>query len=306
MSKKMKNVLNVAVILSIVVLFGLNACAETKIGVSLLTREHVYYNFLEQYLEEEAEKLNVDLIIMDGNFDSNVQMNQIQNFIVEGVDAILLAPASISGAEGCYNLAKDAGIPILTFDVSAPGDYAAHVGTDNYAGGKLAGKYMAENILEDQKGNVVIVTYSEIEACVFREEGFVEVINEYPDIEILDIQNCSGSMEKAANVTQDMLLKYDQIDGLFGVGDPFAMGAYQSIRAAGREIPIVAFDANPEGLAEIKKGGLWKADVGQDPQKVAQTVLNYAVDYLNGKEIPKETLVEPFVVDIENVDLYIK
>lgn len=306
MSKKMKNVLNVAVILSIVVLFGLNACAETKIGVSLLTREHVYYNFLEQYLEEEAEKLNVDLIIMDGNFDSNVQMNQIQNFIVEGVDAILLAPASISGAEGCYNLAKDAGIPILTFDVSAPGDYVAHVGTDNYAGGKLAGKYMAENILEDQKGNVVIVTYSEIEACVFREEGFVEVINEYPDIEILDIQNCSGSMEKAANVTQDMLLKYDKIDGLFGVGDPFAMGAYQSIRAAGREIPIVAFDANPEGLAEIKKGGLWKADVGQDPQKVAQTVLNYAVDYLNGKEIPKETLVEPFVVDIENVDLYIK
>jgi ribose transport system substrate-binding protein len=306
MSKKMKNILNVAVILSIVVLFGLNVCAETTIGVSLLTREHVYYNFLEQYLEEEAEKLNVDLIIMDGNFDSNVQMNQIQNFIVEGVDAILLAPASISGAEGCYNLAKDAGIPILTFDVSAPGDYVAHVGTDNYAGGKLAGKYMAENILEDQKGNVVIVTYSEIEACVFREEGFVEVINEYPDIEILDIQNCSGSMEKAANVTQDMLLKYDQIDGLFGVGDPFAMGAYQSIRAAGREIPIVAFDANPEGLAEIKKGGLWKADVGQDPQKVAQTVLNYAVDYLNGKEIPKETLVEPFVVDIENVDLYIK
>lgn len=306
MSKKMKNILNVAVILSIVVLFGLNVCAETTIGVSLLTREHVYYNFLEQYLEEEAEKLNVDLIIMDGNFDSNVQMNQIQNFIVEGVDAILLAPASISGAEGCYNLAKDAGIPILTFDVSAPGDYVAHVGTDNYAGGKLAGKYMAENILEDQKGNVVIVTYSEIEACVFREEGFVEVINEYPDIEILDIQNCSGSMEKAANVTQDMLLKYDKIDGLFGVGDPFAMGAYQSIRAAGREIPIVAFDANPEGLAEIKKGGLWKADVGQDPQKVAQTVLNYAVDYLNGKEIPKETLVEPFVVDIENVDLYIK
>ena len=306
MHKKTKNIFIVAVVLFIVALMGLNVYAKTTIGVSLLTREHVYYNFLEEYLEEEAEKLDVDLIIMDGNFDSNVQMNQVQNFIVEGVDAILMAPASISGAEGCYNLAKEAGIPILTFDVSAPGDYVAHVGTDNYAGGKLAGEYMAEEVLENKEGNVVIVTYSEIEACVFREEGFVEVINEYPNIKVLDIQNCSGSMEKAANVTQDMLLKYDEIDGLFGVGDPFAMGAYQSIRSAGREIPIVAFDANPEGLAEIKKGGLWKADVGQDPQKVAQTVLNYAVDYLNGKDIPKETLVKPFVVDISNVDKYIK
>lgn len=306
MSKKTKNIFLLTIVLLFVAVIGFDVFAKTTVGISLLTREHVYYNFLEQYFKEEAEKLGVDLIIMDGNFDSNTQMNQVQNFIVEGVDAILLSPASISGAEGSYKLAKDAGIPLLTFDASAPGDYVAHVGTDNYAGGKLAGKYMAEKILEGQKGNVVIVTYSEIEACVFREEGFVEVIKQYPDIKVLDIQNCSGSMEKAANVTQDMLLKFDQIDGLFGVGDPFAMGAYQSIRSAGREIPIVAFDANPEGLAEIKKGGLWKADVGQDPKKVAQTVLNYAIDYLNGKEVPKVTLVEPFVVDIENVDMYIK
>ena len=200
MSKSTKNIVLLCIVFVFVAAFCVNTFAKTTVGVSLLTREHVYYNFLEQYLKEEAEKLDVDIIVMDGNFDSSVQMNQIQNFIVEGVDAILLAPASISGAEGSFKLAKEAGIPLLTFDVSAPGDYVAHVGTDNYAGGKLAGKYMAEEVLEDQSGKVVIVTYSEIEACVFREEGFVEVINQYPDIEVIAIQNFYGSIKKAANV----------------------------------------------------------------------------------------------------------
>ena len=84
------------------------------------------------------------------------------------------------------------------------------------------------------------------------------------------------------------------------------MGAYQVIRAEGRDIPIVAFDGNPEGLAEIIKGGIWKADVAQNPKKVASTVLNYAVDHINGKEVPHITLVEPFVIDINNVKQYMK
>jgi ribose transport system substrate-binding protein len=306
MSKKIINLLTVIVTLSIVLSLSIGVFAKTTVGVSLLTREHVYYNFLENYLKEEAKKLDVDIIIMDGKFDSNNQMNQVQDFITSGVDAILLSPASISGAEGSYKLAKNAGIPIFTFDVSAPGDFIAHVGTDNFKGGEIAGKYMAENVLKDQTGKVVIVTYSEIEACVFREEGFCKAVSKYPNIEVIDIQNCSGSMEKAANVTQDMLLKYDDIDALFGVGDPFAMGAYQVIRAEGRDIPIVAFDGNPEGLAEIKKGGIWKADVAQNPKKVASTVLNYAVDYINGKEVPHITLVEPFIIDINNVEQYMK
>ncbi len=304
--RKITSLLTIILILSIVLSLSIGVFAKTTLGVSLLTREHVYYNFLEKYLKEEAKNLDIDIIIMDGKFDSNIQMNQVQDFITLGVDAILISPVSVSGAQGSYKLAKEAGIPVFTFDASAPGDFIAHVGTDNFKGGEVAGRYMAENLLKDQTGKVVIVTYSEIEGCVFREEGFCKVISEYPNIEVIDIQNCSGSMEKAANITQDMLLKYDDIDGLFGVGDPFAMGAYQVIRAAGREIPIVAFDGNPEGLAEIKKGGIWKADVAQDPKKVAITVLNYAVDYINGKEVPHLTLVEPFLIDINNVEQYMK
>ena len=96
-------------------------------------------------------------------------------------------------------------------DTTTTGDIVAHVATDNYKGGQLAGEYIAKKILIDKKGKVAIVTYSEIEACVKREEGFKEVISKYSDIKLLDVQNCSGSAEKAANVTQDMFAYSDEI-----------------------------------------------------------------------------------------------
>ncbi len=97
--KKFTSLLTLIIVLSIVLSLTIGVFAKTTVGVSLLTREHVYYNFLENYLKEEAKNLDVDIIIMDGKFDSNIQMNQVQDFITSGVDAILLSPASISGAE---------------------------------------------------------------------------------------------------------------------------------------------------------------------------------------------------------------
>ncbi len=289
----------------LILMLSLSLFVEAKgitVGISLLTREHVYYNTLENAAKDEAQKLGFDLIVCDANFDSAKQMAQVQDFIIQGVDAIILSPVSEAGGEPAIKLAQKANIPVFTMDTTTAGDIVAHVATDNYKGGQLAGEYMAEKVLVDKKGKVAVVTYSEIEACVKREEGFKEIIATYPDIEILDVQNCSGSAEKAANVTQDMLLKHPELDAIFAVGDPFAMGALSAIRAAGREVQLVGFDGNPEGIEEIKKRELWIADVAQDPDKTARTTLNLVKDVLEGKSVPRLTLNAPFIIDDSNVD----
>jgi len=274
--------------------------AKKKIGVSLLTKEHVFFNKIEEAIKAEAKAKGLDVIIMDGGQDSNKQMSQLQDFITQKVDAIALAPASSSGIEPGIALAKKANIPLFTFDVSAKGDVASHIATDNKEGGRIAGKYMGEKVLNG-KGKVAIVTYSEVESCVNREEGFKEAIAKFPGIQVVDVQNSSGSAEKAANVTQDMLLKNPDLDAIFAVGDPFAVGALSAIRAAGKKVKIVGFDGNPEGIAEIKKGDLWVADIAQNPDEIGKAVVDGIKDKLDGKPVEAKKLIAPFIIDASNL-----
>ncbi|WP_378956207.1 substrate-binding domain-containing protein [Pelosinus sp. sgz500959] len=273
---------------------------KKKIGVSLLTKEHVFFNKIEEAIKAEAKVKGLDVIIMDGGQDSNKQMSQLQDFITQKVDAIALAPASSSGIEPGIALAKKANIPLFTFDVSAKGDVVSHIATDNKEGGRIAGQYMGEKILNG-KGKVAIVTYSEVESCVNREEGFKEAIAKFPGIQIVDVQNSSGSAEKAANVTQDMLLKNPDLDAIFAVGDPFAVGALSAIRAAGKKVKIVGFDGNPEGIAEIKKNDLWIADIAQNPDEIGKAVVDSIKDKLDGKPVDAKKLIAPFIIDASNL-----
>jgi ribose transport system substrate-binding protein len=277
-----------------------SAAKAKKIGVSLLTKEHVFFNKIEEAIKAEAQAKGMDVIIMDGSQDSNKQMSQLQDFITQKVDAIALAPASSSGIEPAVALAKKANIPVFTFDVKAKGDVVSHIATDNKEGGRLAGKYMAEKVLNG-KGKVAIVTYSEVESCVNREEGFKEAISQFPGIQVVDVQNSSGSAEKAANVTQDMLLKYPDLDAIFAVGDPFGVGALSSIRAAGKKVKIVGFDGNPESIAEIKKGDLWVADVAQNPTEIGKAVVDGIRDKLDGKPVEATKLIAPYIIDAGNI-----
>jgi ribose transport system substrate-binding protein len=276
---------------------------QIVIGVSLLTRSHVFYNKIEEALVARAQELGYELDIADANRDSNTQMSQVQDFITKGVDAVILCPTSSSGIKSSIDLCKEAGIPVFTMDIAAEeGEVACHVGTDNYEGGKLAAEYTAKNILENESGKVAIVTYSEVESCVNREQGFVDVMETYPNIEVVDIQNSSGDSEKSANVTQDMLLKYADLDVIFGVGDPFAMGALSAIKSANRDVKIIGFDGNPEGIAEILKGDLWIADVAQDPAAIGITTLNMVKDYLAGNDVPPIQMIAPQIIDITNAE----
>ena len=270
------------------------------VGVSLLTREHVYYSRIEKAVSEEAEQLGFHIIFKDANRDSNLQMSQVQDFITVGVDAIILSPTASAGIAPAIQLAQKSGIPVFTMDIAAEGNVTSHVGTDNRKGGRLAGEYTAKKILQGN-GKVAIITYAEVESCVNREQGFVEVVDEYPGIEVVDIQNCSGSMETSASLTQNLLVQFPDLDVIFGVGDPFAMGAYTTIKAEGRDTKVIGFDGNPEAIAEIKKGGLWIADIAQDPDAIGRSAVRLVRDHLEGQQIPTLKLIEPTVVDQQSL-----
>lgn len=275
---------------------------EITVGVSLLTREHVFYNNIETALNSKAKELGVKLVVQDANQDASKQLSQVQDFITQKVDAIILCPTNSAGSKSMVELAEKANIPVLTMDVPSDGNTVCHVSTDNYKGGELAAEYLVNNVLADKKGNAAVITYSEIEGCVNREKGFTEwIAKNAPDVKVVDVQNYSGDQAKAADVMQNMLQKHADLDAVFCVGDPAAMGALSSIKSANKQVKIIGFDGNPEGIAEIKKdGSLWVADVAQDPAKIGETALQSAVDTINGKTVEKLIAISPYIIDKSN------
>lgn len=279
------------------------AAADKKItvGVSLLNKSHVFYNNIEAALRETAKENGIQLIVQDASGDPNKQLGQVQDFITQKVNAIILSPTNSAGSKSMVEMAATAKIPVFTMDIKSDGNTVSHIATDNYKGGQLAAEYMFKSMLKDKKGDVAVITYSEIESCIEREKGFTEwMAANAPNVKIVDIQNYSGDQSKAADVMQNMLLKHAKLSAVFCVGDPAATGAMASITAANKKVMVIGFDGNPEGIEAIKSGGLWKADIAQNPEAIGKTTLLTVKDYLEGKKVKKFIAIAPYIIDASN------
>jgi len=295
------------IILSILMILGvlLTACGaagsgETTVGFSMLTRTHTFYKIMEEGLVDEAEKLGVELIAVDSETDIAKQLDQVQDFIAQEVDAIILTPVDSAGIEPAIKLANDAGIPVFTMDTASTGEgeVVSHVATDNYAGGVLDAEYAADVL--DGEGQVAIIGCAGIESIGQRTEGFEDTMEKYPGIEIVIVTDCKCDGAVAADQTADLLVTYPDLKLIFGTGDPFGLGAVQSINAVGSDVLVVSLDGLPEGIEEVKKGGNFLCTVAQDPDKIARTTLQNIVKYLNGEEVEPLIQISPYVIDINN------
>jgi len=270
------------------------------VGFSMLSRTHTFYKIMEEGLDDEAKTLGVELISVDSEGDIASQLNQTQDFIAQGVDAIILTPVDSAGIEPAIKLANDAGIPVFTMDTAATGEGAvvSHMATDNYAGGVLDAEYAADVL--DGKGQVAIIGCAGIESIGQRTAGFEDTMAEYPDIEVVAVTDCKCDGAVAADQTADLLVTYPDLALVFGTGDPFGLGAMTAITAANRDVKVVSLDGLPEGIAEVKKGGNFLITVAQDPDLIARSTLQNIVKYLNGEEVESLILISPYVIDINN------
>src|ERR671933_162176 len=152
---------------------GKSGAGAKRIGVTLLTREHEFYRQLEAGLKEAADKQGYQLIITSGDFDLAKQQSQIENFIVQRVDAIILCPADSKGIGPAIEQANRAGIPVFTADIAAQGgQVVSHIASDNLAGGRLAADFVAKAL--GGQGDVGIIGQQEVQTGLDRELGFKE------------------------------------------------------------------------------------------------------------------------------------
>ncbi len=297
------------ILLAIVAFFAMTSCGKKEeskstktIGVSLLTRAHVFYKDLEEGLKSEAAKDGYKLIITAGDFDLGKQSAQIEDFITQKVDAIVVCPVDSRGVGPAIKKANDAKIPVFTADIAAQeGETVCHIASDNVAGGRLAGEYLGKFL--NGKGNIAIIGQPTITSVLDRVQGFKDAIAKFPDMHIVADVNGEGVRDKAMQAAADILQAHPDLAGIFGINDDSALGALDAVQQFKRDkIAIIGYDATPPARDAIMKGTPLKADVIQYPQKIGEMTIAKIKDYFSGTALPKVVPVEVGIVDKDALD----
>jgi len=264
------------------------------IGISVLTMTNPFFKEIAEAVTDEAKKNGYEVIVTSAEFDPAKQRDQVKDFLVRKVAAIILTPADSRAVGTAIKEANLAGVPVFTADIAslAPdANVVCHVATDNYAGGRQAAKAMMQAL--GNQGKVAIIDHPEVESVILRTKGFREELAEAKSpIEIVGAWPGRGSQDESFKVAQDILTAQQDLSGIFAINDPSALGACAAIEKAGRtgKIVVVGFDGQLEGKKAIRDGRIY-ADPIQFPDQIGRTTVQAIVKYSLGEKVPPQILI---------------
>ncbi len=269
------------------------------IGLSVLTLTNPFFQDIAENMREEAAKHGYDVVVVSGEFDAARQQNQVKDFIVRKVAAIVLCPCDSKAVGTAILEANEAGIAVFTCDIAclAPGvPVVSHIASDNYEGGKLAAQAMIE-ALGDTGGKVAILDYRAAESCLLRVAGFKEVIEVHnrgsgAAVKIVDELPCGGVKDQGYRAAEDLVQRHPDLAGIFAINDPSALGARAALEKADKDdqVKLVGFDGQPEGKQAIKEGKIY-ADPVQYPDRIGRETARVIARYFEGEKVPPQVLI---------------
>jgi ribose transport system substrate-binding protein len=269
------------------------ARTQVRIGVSLLTRTHPFYQDLEAGLATEAAAHGYELNVQSGEFDVARQKDQVENFIVDRVSAIVICPCDSKSIGTSVQAANRAGIPVFTADIAVLAEgvsVVSHIASDNVEGGRLAAEALSRAL--GGRGKVAIIDHPEVESVIQRVRGFEEGIAAQPGIRIVAKLSGRGMKDAAFRTAEDILQAHPDLDGIFGINDDSALGALAAVEKAGRlgRVAIVGFDAMPEAQQAIRAGRIY-ADVVQQPRTIGEETIKAVAAYMAGEKVAPAHLI---------------
>lgn len=263
---------------------------DFTVGFVISTQTNPFFVSLKNGAEAKAKELGIELIVLDSQDDSAKAAANMEDLITRGVDLILVNPTDSDAIVNSVMLANDEGIPVITVDRAANGgDVLSYIASDNIAGGKMAAEFIIEQL--GGSGNVVeLEGIAGTNAARERGEGFNEGI-EGTELKVVAKQTAEFDRVKGLEVMENILQSQPEIDAVFAHNDEMALGALEAIKASGRDIIVVGFDATDDAVASVEAGEL-AATVAQQPELIGEMGIDAAVRYLKGETIDESVPVE--------------
>ena len=286
-----------------------------KVGYAPATMNNPFWLAVEDGVKEAAEKAgaNVEVIEVSGEADQALINEGINNLLADGIDVLLAAPADVAAAESAFKAANDAGVPVVNFDTPVDegenggyGDLAATIiASDNYNAGYVCGADVASKF-EGQHCKILVAHSPRATSCTRRYAGFFAALDEAgADYEIVQEVDGWGDREKSLNAVAPALVADPDIDVIFAINDPSAMGCYDAVEQATveleKDIKIYGVDGNPDIKVMIKEGQV-EGTGSQSPNTLGFDSMVAAFKILSGEEVEHKIDVDTFLITAENVD----
>jgi inositol transport system substrate-binding protein len=260
--------------------------SKVKIGVSMALFDDVWLTLVRNAITKwGSEHPDVDLTIVDASNDSAKQTGQVENFLAQGMDAVVILPVDTAASGPMTKAVVKAGKPLVYVN-RLPSNLpkgVVYCGSNSIDAGIMNMEELGKAM--GGKGNLVILM-GELsnEAAIGRTDGIKKVVKEkFPDIKIVREQSGNWKRELGKTIMENWLASGQQIDGVASNNDEMALGALQAIKAAGKldKIHVGGTDASHDALESMDKGELYDT-VFQDPVAQGQESVNAA--YLLAKK----------------------
>jgi ribose transport system substrate-binding protein len=284
---------------------------KPTVALVLKTLNHPFFVDMRRGAQEAADRLGVNLQVQaaEREIDVEKQMQIVENMIQTGIQALCITPSGSREIVSALVKAKNAKVPIVVvdtrLDAKAAGDAGVKtetfVGSDNYAGGKLAGEYLVK--ASGGKAHVAVLEgIPGHETGDSRLRGFRDAVKGSPDISIVASQPANWERDQGFNVFQNMLQAHPDIDSVFACSDLMALGAIEAIAAAGKagKIRVIGFDALDDAKKAIAAGTM-AASVAQFPSEMGRVAVESAVKVIRGETLPPDITVKLELVTKDNV-----
>lgn len=286
---------------------GTESADGPVIGVTMLSLQNEFVVNVADEIEKKAEEHGVKLVLVDAERSALKQVEQVESFIAQKVDAIILNPCEVEASSPAVDKAKAAGIPIINVNSETNSAPDAFVGSDDVEAGRIAMRFIAERL--KGQGNVLIMHgYMGQAAQIQRDMGAKEILKEYPGLKLLAEQTAQWDRSKAMSLTENWIQSYgNQINAIFAQNDEMGMGAIKALTEAGLKdkVVVVSIDAIPDALQAVKKGNL-DATVFQNAVEQGGQALENALKLIRKEPVESRILIPFELVTNENVDQYLR
>ncbi|MBQ3424210.1 MAG: substrate-binding domain-containing protein [Clostridia bacterium] len=312
----MKRFLCAVMILSIalsMLLFATVAWAEDgkTIGVDLYYRRDEYYVDLESTFTTYGAEQGYTMNIQDADGDVAKQIQQVEDFITAGVDAIAIAVADPDALAPVLDSAVDAGIPVVCYDGGANSDKVATKVIFDYAyNGQLTGEwavnYIQTALADKETVKVALLDFpASPVVCVPMADNFQACVEALPNVQVVARQDGKANRTDSMAAAENILNANPDIDIFYGINFDTGMGAVSAIQAANSNAIVICAGWASEGFEMLEADDpILKVMCANVPVVQAKDTVDAITKLFDGEELPKETLSMPMLLDASNIHDY--
>jgi erythritol transport system substrate-binding protein len=269
--------------------------------------ENPFFGTMQDMAAAKAEELGYETVKLVHDDDATKQMEQFESMIAQGVSAIILDNAGADATVSAVRAANDAGIGVFLVDreITEEGLAVSQIVSNNYQGATILAEYFAE--LMEYEGTYVELTGRDTDTNAHvRSQGYHDVLDEYPDMEMVAQQTANWSQTEGFSVMETLLQQHPDITGVIAGNDTMALGAQAALLAAGREdVIVVGFDGSDDALQSILRGEL-EATSLQPVAEMAQRAAIQADEWIRTGSTgqPEKQSIDMVLITPENADQY--